>query len=39
MNKKKRKLKKWVSNTLWGLAVIAIYDFIFVYAILQYCAV
>ena len=39
MNKKKRKLKKWVSNTLWGLAVIIPYEFILIYSILQYCAV
>lgn len=39
MNKKKRKLKKWVSNTLWGLAVIIPCDFILIYSILQYCAV
>ena len=39
MNKKKRKLKKWVSNVLWTLLLNASYEFIFIYAKLQYCAV
>ena len=40
MNKKQKKLlKEIIINILGGLAVTVIYSFIFVYAILQYCAV
>lgn len=36
---KKRKLKKWVKDVLLALVVIASYDFVFVYGILQYCSI
>ncbi len=35
--KQKKRIKQLLINAFWGLALIIIYDFMFVYGIYQYC--